>query len=92
MSCSLEQLYLSQLAEKEKARDEVASATQMKDALEKQMESHREQHQRQLAELRQEISDKQERIDQLTELVSAYQFLSLSSSISISPVFVICRK
>lgn len=71
-SCSLEQLYLSQLAEKEKARDEVASATQMKDALEKQMESHREQHQRQLAELRQEISDKQERIDQLTELVSVY--------------------
>lgn len=62
-----EQLFLSQLAEKEKAKDEVASATQMKDALEKQMESHREQHQRQLAELRQEISDKQERIDQLTD-------------------------
>jgi len=67
-----EQLFLSQLAEKEKAKDEVASATQMKDALEKQMESHREQHQRQLAELRQEISDKQERIDQLTEYVSSH--------------------
>ena len=64
--CS-EQLYMAELVEKEKEKDKVASAAKMKDALEKQMESHREQHQRQLTELRQEIADKQERIDQLTE-------------------------
>jgi kinesin family protein 5 len=58
---------MSQLAEKEKERDVLASATQMKDALERQMEAHREQHQRQLAELRREIGDKQQRIDDLTE-------------------------
>lgn len=43
------------------------ATSQIKDALEKQMESHREQHQKQLAELRQEISEKHSRIDELSE-------------------------
>jgi len=47
--------------------DEIASAQQMKEALERQMESHREQHQRQLAELRQEITEKQTAISEMTE-------------------------
>jgi len=61
------QLYASQLAEKDKAMDQIASAQQMKEALEKQMESHREQHQRQLTELRGEIAEKQSAIDDMTE-------------------------
>lgn len=62
-----EQLYMSQSAEREKQKDQMAAAGQIKDALEKQMESHREQHQKQLTELRQEIAEKQSRLDQLTE-------------------------
>jgi len=61
------QLYASQLAEKDKEMDQIASAQQMKEALERQMESHREQHQRQLAELRQEITEKQSIIGDMTE-------------------------
>ena len=61
------QLYASQLAEKDKEMDEIASAQQMKEALERQMESHREQHQRQLAELRQEITEKHAAISEMTE-------------------------
>ncbi len=59
---------MGQLEEREKEKtDKLQSAAEMKEALQKQMESHREQHQRQLAELRQEITNKQNRIDQLTE-------------------------
>ena len=41
------------------------------------MESHREQHHRQLAELRKEITDKQSRIDELTEYVPLSVCLSV---------------
>jgi len=47
--------------------DQIASSQQMKEALERQMESHREQHQRQLAELREEITQKQTAISEMTE-------------------------
>ena len=61
---------MSQAERKEKERsDHVMSANQVKQALESQMEQHREAHQKQLSELRHEIQDKQGRIDQLTELV-----------------------
>jgi len=61
------QLYASQLAENDKKMDQIASGEQIKEALERQMESHREQHQRQLSELRREISEKQEEIVALSE-------------------------
>jgi len=60
------------LAEKDKEMDQIASAQQMKEALERQMESHREQHQRQLTELRQEITEKQAVINEMTEYVFVY--------------------
>lgn len=64
-----EQLYLSQLEEREKEKStKLASADEMRDALQLQMDSHREQHQKQLNELRKEIGEKQDRIDQLTDL------------------------
>jgi len=72
------QLYASQLAEKDKEMDQIASAQQMKEALERQMESHREQHQRQLAELRQEITDKQQVISEMTEWVRCIYWHKLS--------------
>jgi kinesin family protein 5 len=62
-------LIASQLAEKDRKMDQIASAEQIKEALERQMESHREQHQRQLAELRREIAEKQTQIVELTEYV-----------------------
>jgi len=62
-----EQIFAAQHEENQKAKTDTVAAAQMKDALEKQMESHREQHQKQLAELRQEISVKQGRIDEITE-------------------------
>jgi len=61
------QLYASELAEKDKEMDQIASSQQMKEALERQMESHRELHQRQLAELREEITQKQAAISEMTE-------------------------
>jgi len=64
-----EQLYLAQLEERARQKDEMESTAQMKEALEKQMEQHREQHQKQLAELRNEIADKQHRIEELAEYV-----------------------
>jgi len=65
----IEQLYLAQLEERAREKDEMESTAQMKEALERQMEQHREQHQKQLAELRLEITDKQHRIEELAEYV-----------------------
>jgi len=71
-----EQLYHSQLEEREKEKtDKLATADEMRQALEQQMQGHREQHQKQLSDLRQEISTKQEKIDELTD---ANQKLSLA--------------
>lgn len=50
--------------EKEKEKD---SVEQMKNALEHQIEKHRENHQKQLATLRDEIADKQAMIDQFKD-------------------------
>ena len=63
-----EQLYASQMAETNKEKSEkLASADEMREALQKQMEGHREAHQKQLNELRNEITEKQAKIDDLTE-------------------------
>lgn len=51
----------------QEASDKLQSEIEMKEALEKQMQSHREQHQKQLSSLREEISDKQTLIDELKE-------------------------
>ena len=64
---STEQLYQTQLQEHEKAKDQVASATELHMALQSQMESHRENHQRQLSDLRKAIDEKQDKIDEMTE-------------------------
>jgi len=64
-----EQLYVAQLEERAREKDEMESTAQMKEALQRQMEQHREQHQKQLSELRLEIADKQHRIEQLAECV-----------------------
>lgn len=48
---------------------ETKTANDLKTALEKQMESHREAHQKQLNALRDEIAEKQEQFDQLKEYV-----------------------
>ena len=63
------------MEEREKEKDQMQASHQMKEALEKQMDSIREQHQKQLSELRSEIDTKQARIDQLTEFVFFYIFL-----------------
>lgn len=60
-------MYVSQLDEHKEKSANLASATEMKDALQVEMQSHREAHQRQLAELRNEITEKQSRISGLTE-------------------------
>ena len=70
-----EQIFAAQHEENQKAKTDTVAAAQMKEALEKQMESHREQHQKQLAELRQEISVKQGRIDEITEYVLTLYYL-----------------
>jgi len=75
MCMCVEQLYLAQLEERAREKDEMESTAQMKDALEKQMEQHREQHQKQLTELRQEITDKQHRIEELAEYVHIGQLI-----------------
>jgi predicted RNase H-like nuclease (RuvC/YqgF family) len=62
------------------------SASQMKDALEKQMEQHREIHQKQLTELRQEIADKQARIDELSEYVFTADFVSVNGTVAVMTV------
>ncbi|NXS18446.1 KIF5C protein, partial [Mystacornis crossleyi] len=54
-------------------------AEEMKKALEQQMESHREAHQKQLSRLRDEIEEKQKIIDEIREYVHP---LSIPSSLS----------
>lgn len=54
-------------------KEKVKSDADMKEALEQQMEMHRESHQKQLTALRDEIDNKQSLIDQLKE----YETLSL---------------
>ena len=56
--------------------DKLQSEIEMKQALEKQMQSHRDQHQKQLSSLREEISDKQTLIDELKEYES-FSFINL---------------
>ncbi len=63
-----EQLYATQIAESHKEKSEkLASADEMRQALQQQMDGHRDAHQKQLSELRAEITEKQAQIDQLTE-------------------------
>ena len=47
--------------------DKLHTEIQIKEALEEQMKTHRESHQKQLASLREEISDKQTVMDELKE-------------------------
>ena len=70
-----EQLYLGQLEEREREKSLKEQSASLVEAMEKQMDSHREQHQRQLAELRKEITEKQTRIDELTEYVCLYDVI-----------------
>ena len=58
-----------QIAAKQEATDSLQSASEMKVALESQLEMHREQHQKQLSSLRDEIANKQTLMDQLKEYV-----------------------
>ena len=53
-----------------KTSEKVSSANEVKEALEKQMDGHREQHQKQINALRDEIHDKQNMIDQIREWVT----------------------
>ncbi|XP_056007351.1 kinesin heavy chain-like [Ostrea edulis] len=63
-----EKMHLSSVSEREKeASDRVQNISAMKESLEKQMEQHREQHAKNLAELREEVADKQSLIDQLKD-------------------------
>lgn len=49
------------------AKQDLQSSMEMKQALEAQMEVHREQHQKQISSLRDEIAAKQSHMDQLKE-------------------------
>lgn len=53
----------------EREKDLSTKEQSVKEALEKQMMAHREQHQKQISALRDEITDKQSLVDQLKELV-----------------------
>lgn len=56
------------VTEKEKETStKLQAEIEMKETLEKQMMAHREQHQKQLSSLREEISEKQALIDGLKE-------------------------
>uniref|UniRef100_T1JMP3 Kinesin-like protein n=1 Tax=Strigamia maritima TaxID=126957 RepID=T1JMP3_STRMM len=59
-----EQVHNMASQEKENAKEEV---NQIKEALESQIEKHRETHQKQLSTLRDEIAEKQQMIDQLKD-------------------------
>ncbi|XP_066302005.1 kinesin heavy chain-like isoform X3 [Branchiostoma lanceolatum] len=65
---SSEELRVAALRDKEeKHAEKIESTLQMKSTLEKQIESHREAHQKQVARLRDEIEQKQGHIDQLRD-------------------------
>ena len=49
------------------AKQDLQSSMEMKQALEAQMEGHRDQHQKQISNLRDEIAAKQSHMDQLKE-------------------------
>ncbi|CAH1790380.1 unnamed protein product [Owenia fusiformis] len=70
-----EQVYKSQLEKQQQESNKQSSALEMKETLEKQMEGHREQHQKQLTTLRDEIASKQTMIDSLKD---ANQKMSLA--------------
>ena len=55
------------LSAQKDATESLQSASEMKAALESQMDMHREQHQKQLSSLRDEIANKQTLMDQLKE-------------------------
>lgn len=56
------------VSEKEReTSNKLQAEIEMKETLEKQMMAHREQHQKQLSSLREEIADKQSVIDTLKE-------------------------
>ena len=57
----------SKLSREKEASDRVQNISAMKESLEKQMEQHREQHAKHLADLREEVAEKQTLIDQLKE-------------------------
>ncbi|XP_013789116.1 kinesin heavy chain-like, partial [Limulus polyphemus] len=60
-----EEMHIMASKEKEKEKD---SAEKMKTALEQQIEKHRDAHQKQLSTLRNEVSGKQEQIDELKDI------------------------
>ena len=67
-SLNLDKVNEAQLHEREKVQsDKIKGVTEMHDALAKQMEERREQHQKQLALLRDEITQKQNTIEQMRE-------------------------
>ncbi|XP_015911040.1 kinesin heavy chain [Parasteatoda tepidariorum] len=60
-----EEMHIMSSKEKEKLKD---SAEKMKEALELQIEKHRENHQKQLSTLRDEIAEKEVQIDKLKDM------------------------
>ena len=79
-----EQIFSSQIAEKHREHsDNMADAEQLRATLEGQMESHRDQHHKQLSTLRAEVNDKQAKIDELTGYVKPRN-ISLRCSFSIT--------
>ena len=70
MTCFVltEQLYVSKLSDSEKERSSKAATEQeVKTAMESQMEQVRDAHQKQLHSLREEISDKEQQLADVTE-------------------------
>ena len=65
----VEEMHATVLSQQKEESDKLQSEVEMKQRLESQMEMHREQHQKQLSVLREEIADKQVVIDNLKELV-----------------------
>lgn len=49
------------------AQKDLQSSVEMQNALESQLEAHREQHQKQISNLRDEVASKQAHMDQLKE-------------------------
>ncbi|XP_064648627.1 kinesin heavy chain-like isoform X4 [Lineus longissimus] len=63
-----EQLHLTTLSEREKeTSDKIHSANALRDAIEGEMTGHRDQHQKQVNALRDEINEKQSKIDELKD-------------------------